>query len=296
MPEPTIIAFVPVLHQGYLRLFDAYPDAKKIYLIDPATIKNDSLDYLHKDIRILPTTIAQAMITGLNRFTTVEIFNNSVLSKLDTADSHIVLPDEDISHAFGDQFMHASITYHSVFLRWDRRSIENIDAEAKNVAETADRKDVEYMHKAMAAAGHSTDIWRRVGAAVVLDNGTVTTASNSGEPNPLSPWMEGDPRNIFNRGVGIEMSVFSHAEAILIARAAYHGVSLKNARMYVTDFPCPACAKLIAHSGISHLYYKNGYAVLDGETVLNEYAVNLAKIIVEEQDDHSEVWVPYTKK
>lgn len=123
-------------------------------------------------------------------------------------------------------------------------------------------------------------------------------AHNQGQPNDDSPWMEGDPRNIFNRGVAIEMSVFLHAEAGLIAQAARLGQSLQGSTLYVTTFPCPACAKLIAHSGIKRLYFTSGYAVLDGRRIMEEYGVQLVRItgIKESGQENSAVWVPYTMK
>ena len=45
--------------------------------------------------------------------------------------------------------------------------------------------------------------------------------------------------------------------------------------MYVTVFPCPPCAKLIAYSGIKRLYCGGGYAVLDGEEVLKSNGVEI---------------------
>jgi dCMP deaminase len=48
--------------------------------------------------------------------------------------------------------------------------------------------------------------------------------------------------------------------------------------MYVTDFPCPPCAKLIAGAGIAKLYFRSGYAVLDGQEVLEAAGVELLKV------------------
>jgi dCMP deaminase len=47
--------------------------------------------------------------------------------------------------------------------------------------------------------------------------------------------------------------------------------------MYVTDFPCPPCAKLIAAAGISRLYFREGYAVLDGQDVLDAAGVEVVQ-------------------
>ncbi len=48
--------------------------------------------------------------------------------------------------------------------------------------------------------------------------------------------------------------------------------------MYVTDFPCPPCAKLIAAAGVERVYFRDGYAVLDGEDVLREAGVELLRV------------------
>lgn len=80
--------------------------------------------------------------------------------------------------------------------------------------------------------------------------------------------MRGDPRAIFNKGVHIELSSYLHAEAHVIAEAARRGIATEGADLYVTTFPCPVCAKLLAATGIARLYYRDGYSVLDGEEVL----------------------------
>ena len=76
----------------------------------------------------------------------------------------------------------------------------------------------------------------------------------------------------------LELSLATHAEARLIADAARGGRATQGASMYVTDFPCPPCAKLIAGAGIATLYFRKGYAVLDGEDVLRAAGVDLVDI------------------
>ena len=78
----------------------------------------------------------------------------------------------------------------------------------------------------------------------------------------------------------LELSTAMHAEARLIAAAARSGRSTQVAELYVTDFPCPPCAKLIAAGGITRVYYRTGYAVLDGEDVLGAAGVEIVKIAV----------------
>lgn len=46
-----------------------------------------------------------------------------------------------------------------------------------------------------------------------------------------------------------------HAEANIIAAAAQFGINLKGAALFVSMHPCVECAKLIAASGIKHIFY-----------------------------------------
>ena len=103
----------------------------------------------------------------------------------------------------------------------------------------------------------------------------VIVTHNKHMPSEHSPYIYGDPRNNFSKGINIEISTSIHAEARAIAEAARRGISLKDTSIYVSTFPCPPCAKLIAYSGIKKLYYSSGYGVLDGESILKSQDVEL---------------------
>jgi deoxycytidylate deaminase len=60
-----------------------------------------------------------------------------------------------------------------------------------------------------------------------------------------------------------------------VARAARTGTALEGADLYVTTFPCPACARLIAESGFRRCYFSGGYSVLDGDGILRAAGVEL---------------------
>jgi len=50
-----------------------------------------------------------------------------------------------------------------------------------------------------------------------------------------------------------------HSEQNAIADCANRGVSVKDATIYITHFPCVNCAKIIAASGIKEIKYLNDY-------------------------------------
>jgi len=291
-----IVAYVPVIHRGYQRFFEANADAQTLYIIGSDLIRG--VDYLRKDLRALDPRVAANIIRKTTGFKEVNILTKSKLKAIDSKDLEIILPDEDISHAVAAYFKKAAkLTYYPVFLRWDRQLVEDVVKPGKDELVSTKKVDQEAMHLAFTAAAGSADIWRRVGA-VLLDkkDRKLGMASNQGEPSSHSPWVGGDPRNVNKRGVDIELSVFTHAEALLIAQAAKKGTRLQGAKLYVTTFPCPVCAKLIAHSGIQKLYYASGYAVLDGKQVLEHYGVKLVKVQLSHSGfEHPDSLVPYKK-
>lgn len=48
-----------------------------------------------------------------------------------------------------------------------------------------------------------------------------------------------------------------HAEQNCIIQAANHGIELAGATMYVTNFPCVTCTKIIINVGVKRLVYDN---------------------------------------
>ncbi len=295
-PQKIIVAYVPVLHRGYLQFFSRYPGVTKLYVIGGDLQKE--IDYLRKDLRALSPPQVVDFLKKTKLIKSVQILTKDNLSSLNNPANEIILPDEDISREVARSFQRARVNFYPIFLRWDRQSVKG-EAPEESAQKTSSRpSDVKLMKRAFKAAEASSDIWRHVGAILLSKQGKVLgTASNQGEPSAHSPWMEGDPRNVFKQGIGIEMSVFMHAEAKLVAEAAQKGTSLRGASMYVTTFPCPACAKLIAHSGIKNLYYSEGYGVLDGRRVLQKYRVNLVRVPIENHkgpDDQRRL-VPYKR-
>ena len=133
-----------------------------------------------------------------------------------------------------------------------------------------------------------------VNPKIVKDGKVVLIAHNEHMPSEHAPYINGDPRNAFKRGINIEISSSIHAETRLIAEAAKQGISLSGADMYVTVFPCPPCAKSIAFSGIKNLYCAGGYAVLDGQEVLKSQGVKIIFVETDGKADQKE-WEGYKK-
>jgi len=288
-----IAAYVPVLHRGYLDFFDAYPDVSEILVFDQSILEKE--DYLRKELRALSPLQQVKILNALGRFKIVKLLKFSDLKKHDKQDLEIIMPDEDVSHKVAKNFNHAKVSFYPVFLRWDRRAVSAENEVSPDRKVSYKEFDKEMMEFATAKSIQSSNIWRRVGAVITKNGKVISSSSNHHMPTDHNLWVDGDPRSTSKKGVGLEITTDMHAEARLIANAAQDGTSLKGASIYVTNFPCPNCAKLIAESGISKCFYSAGYAMLDGENVLNAYDVEIVHVNMPENDGHPATWVPYKK-
>jgi dCMP deaminase len=266
-------AYIPVLHEGYRRFVDAHARDRALYVIGPELYADHRP--LAKDIRALDAGLVAAAIGAWGICASVEVLDVAGAERLAESAPSITLPAEDVSYQVVDRyFARCPVQFDTVFLRWDKtRSVALLRPEPARVA-----ADDELAALAEARAGESVDWWRQVGAALRFADGHVTSACNEHHPHRLSPYAAGDPRANFVKGVHLEISTAAHAEARLIADAAREGRATAGGVMYVTDFPCPPCAKLIAGAGIARLYFRTGYAVLDGQDVLAEAGVEVVQV------------------
>ncbi|MFA6536708.1 MAG: deaminase [Candidatus Paceibacterota bacterium] len=276
--KKAVIAYVPVLHEGYRRFFEKHQDAEIFYILGKDLIALE--DYLRKEIRELNPILMVEAIKGLGFKPEVEILEKDKLIKLIQAskanEAIFVLPAEDVCRRVAKEFLSGQeVIFDSVFLRLDKhKTMEEKPVEADQKISQADF-DREVIGKLKIEAEKSSDFWRHIGGAIVRDGKIIAVAHNEHLPSQHSPYANGDPRTTLHKGVGIEYSTAIHSEAKLIAEAARDGVSLKGADLYVTIFPCPVCAKQIAFAGIKRLFYAGGYSILDQEKILKSKGVEI---------------------
>ncbi len=273
----VVVAYVPVLHEGYRRFVAAHARGRPLFVVGPQLFE----DYrpLAKDIRRLDAELVAASIAAWGICSEVAVLDVDGAIRLAAAGPSITLPAEDVSYQLVERFFErCAVRYDSAFLRWDKsRSVQLLRPRNARVVDP-EEAFADLHARAEQAARHSIDWWRQVGAAIRFADGTTACAANSHLPHELSAYAAGDPRSNFFKGVNLEISTAVHAEARLIADAARRGTATEGAVLYVTDFPCPPCAKLIACAGIARLYYATGYAVLDGEDVLDAAHVEVTHV------------------
>lgn len=273
--KKTVIAYIPVLHDGYFKFLEKHKDADKVFVFGQELIEES--DYLHKEIRALDPEKMKYALESIGVVDEVVI-----ITAENIAEAHaevICMPDEDVCRDVAKKYLgDKNILFDPVFLRWDRSK----GAYDKKVGPEKVVTQNEFMNTAFVESEKSSDWWRHVGAVIVKDEEVVLKKYNKHLPSNHQPYADGDPRARAHKGEALDLYTSQHAEAGLVAEAARKGIALLGSEMYVTDFPCPVCAKQIAEAGVKTLYYTRGYGVLDGERVLNNAGVEVVKIEVEE--------------
>lgn len=273
--------YIPVLHRGYTNFFERHREVLSINLIDPALV--GGLGYLHKDIRALSIDQSIEVVRSLRLFPEVHRLTLDRLEELVATGDELICVDDDISRALVSRFGFGSrVTFDNVFLRWHRGNVSKEEQIVPDEETSFNALHQDAMRDALLFANRSHDWWRQVGGVLTTLSGEKLYAWNRHVPLDVNLYMDGDPRTLGSGGVGIELSTAIHAEAALIAEAARRGIATNGADLYVTTFPCPPCAYLIAFSGVRNLYYHSGYSLVSGRDVLAARGVRIVRVLFDE--------------
>jgi len=121
--------------------------------------------------------------------------------------------------------------------------------------------DEYFMMIAHDVSSRATCIRRKVGAVIVKEKRILSTGYN-GVPTGITHCTpETCLRNIYNvpSGERHELCRGLHAEQNAIIQAAYHGVSIADAIIYVTHQPCSICTKMLINAGIKTFIFEHPY-------------------------------------
>jgi dCMP deaminase len=273
MAKKALVIFVPVIHTGYIRLFKQFPD--NIFLIGEDILKDwEGNVYLHRDKRRVDEKTISEIIKNIDSVKSVKILDKNNLNLL--GGHEIVMPDEDVSHWFAEeQLENNNVDFKNIFLRWNKTIVITENEVSTDRLVTEDEMHKEFISRAVKLSEKSANWWRQIGTLAVKDEKVVMEAFNKHVPTQHNVELYGDLRSSFDPGELHEISNSIHGEAFLVAKSAKEGISLKGADLYVTTFPCPTCAKLVAESGIKRVYYKDGYSLADAEDVLKSAGVEI---------------------
>jgi dCMP deaminase len=269
-----LIAFVPVIHQGYVDLFKKYPGELGILGSD-VIAKYTSIS---RDLRTINPGAMKRIIDSMGLFSRVRVLNAFDLADLAKGSTPIVMPDDEVAAKIIDEYGFKNVTLESIFLRWGFAITTRESVIAPHRIISRGEFEKEMMTTAVEEAQKSADWWRQVGTVIVKDGKVIAHGHNHHLPTDYHLSLFGDPRTNFDAGQRIDLSTAIHSEATVIASAAKSGLSLDGTCAFVTTFPCPNCARLLAEAGIKTVYYTKGYSLLDAEQVLNAFNVNIVLV------------------
>jgi len=274
--KKVILAYIPVLHQGYWKFFKKYvSQVNTFYVFGHGLI--EEFDHLsRKDIRALTPEHVKCAIESWSLFLEVRIADHNVLEDIQSMRAMVIMPDEDECHELAEKYLgNCHVEFDSVFLRWDKsRSLAQEQVGYSRVV-PFEGLAADMLSVAAEEAKKATNWWRQVGAVIARDGDILLTGYNRQVPSSRIAYYEGDVRSFFKKGLYIELTTDLHAEARMISEAAKKGISLEGADLYITTFPCPPCSKIVAFSGIKRCYFNSGYAMLDGQRILEDQGVEI---------------------
>lgn len=280
MIHTVIVAFIPVIHRGYLD-FLVRSGVTDVFLLDASDAPE--LPYLAREIRALQFA-ETAKILGRFGFN-VQRFSENIESLKELTQCELLLPDEDISHVICEKhFKGRSVRFSETFLRWDWKKSVGFTPAQPDADRVIRKGDIEsdefsrYLQVLIQEQSKSSDWWRQVSAIARCRDGQVIVSYNKHLPNEYVPYIDGDPRNNFGPGEYIEVSSALHAEIAILAEAAKRGISLDGADLFVSTFPCCGCAGAVSVSGFRRVFFAGGYSNLNGVKDLRDRDIELVYI------------------
>jgi len=272
--KKALLAFVPVIHKGYIDFFSSRDG--DIWIFGEDIIS----DYVHltRDLRLIRPADAKSAIMAILPDRKVEIAHKKDLESWKYGLT--TMPDDEVCHDMASRFFSDNkVEYASVFLRWNKVITfqeHEIPAHRK-ITKEAFHKEI--MGSAFKEAQKSSDWWRQIASIIVKDGKILFSAHNHHLPTDFHLSVNGDPRSNFDAGQHQDVYTSIHSEAEAIAQAAKEGVSLEGASLYVTTFPCSNCARLAGTAGIKTIYYSKGYSLLDAEKILDHFGVEVVLVL-----------------
>ncbi len=280
--DKAVLAYFPVIHEGYIDLFRRHAaPGMTVGILGEWFTHIKALSYFRKDIRRLDTRDVADMLRALGVFERVVVLDAPQKFLLFNPTTAIVPRDHVIrvlQEIYPRWFAKRAIVYETAFLMWDRMSVEEPRPVNPDRVAVHDKEAGRWMTLAFREAAKSSDWWRRVGAVAVRDGTHVLSAHNQHFPTEHEPYHSGDARFAFRRGDRIDLTTAGHAETLLIAAAARSGITLSGCDLFVTTFPCPPCAISVVTAGFSRIYYVSGYSMVEAEPILRSRGVELVRM------------------
>lgn len=276
MPKHILLVHVPVIHEGFIRLFhEAAPCVSEVCIFGKSIVGQFPL--LGKRIEMLDPELAATLVRAMGIFTQVSVVEEGDLPTL--ADDIILMADDHASRVIHERhFPETDVSHLRVFLSWEPDNVQTLSAADYDCEVSEDPRDKEIMGAVETEARKSPDPWRKVAAALTRDKTILRIDHNKPLTSDHTQHAFGDVRCFLPAGKMSHLGIPDHAEPIVIGAAAREGEPTKGCAIYTKYFPCPPCGRLIIGSGIAELYFRYGWANLDSLELLQMYGIRIIKV------------------
>ena len=265
--KTLLVLYIPVIHQGYIKLFEKYSRQVDGLMVLGETLVEEC-KFLEREIRALDPLTMRRIIASMGFFKKVEILEDYAVKLLEG--SEVITSRECITRRFAEKYLTASrVRYDSSFLRWDESHIVS-RTDIKYDRKSADPFDREIVRQATEEGEKSPDWWRQVGAVAVKNGIVIGKAHNKDPISEYRPYAFGNIRDFVEAGQHSEITPTIHAEQVLAAKGG-----IKEADIYVSVFPCITCSGILAEAGIKRCFFASGNAYLDVENILKARGIEL---------------------
>jgi dCMP deaminase len=261
--KKALVLHIPVLHNGYIKLFEKYEDnIQTLFIIDSEFASTFSE---FNEIRSVDPKLIAKMMKNLGFKFETKLLSSKNIKLLSNIE--LVITNESVSRKLLKKYFPSKkVVIENTFLRWDEENVQSPNPPHYDSTSSLPF-DIKMMNKAREVGGVSTDWWRRVGCVIVKNKKILISAFNEHFPSNDTQYSEGDPRDFIKSGKLGFLASSAHAEQMAISKAANKGISLKGSDIYVSTYPCPTCAKLAATAGVKKCYFQGGNSYLDVEAV-----------------------------
>jgi dCMP deaminase len=268
--KKAILAFVPVIHRGYIDFF--LRNQGDIWVLGRDVIEQ----YVHltRDLRVIDSTEAVKALQAVFPNRKVQVVHMDEIKSWSYKET--VMPDDEVCHDIALKYFDTvKVTFDSTFLRWNKVITFKENEVPAHRKISSDQFHKEMLELAFAEANKSADWWRQVATCVLKEGKVLFSTHNHHLPTDFHLSVNGDPRSNFDAGQHQDIFTSIHSEAEAVALAARQGISLEGSIFYVTTFPCPNCARLMGTAGVKTVYYSKGYSLLDAEKILDYFGVEI---------------------
>ncbi|MCR4311645.1 MAG: hypothetical protein NUV56_00005, partial [Candidatus Uhrbacteria bacterium] len=167
-----LVAFVPVLHQGYLELFSKY--GNELGILGPDIISGATP--LTRDLRVVDPFRMKSAVEALGIAKKTRVLMHADLVEL--RERSIVMPDDEYSRELSATYSLSNVTFVPFFLRWTKMAATAFKTPEGERRMSRDAFDREIMQDAFTEATQSSDWWRQIGAVIVKDGKIMAQGHN----------------------------------------------------------------------------------------------------------------------